>query len=48
MVFVSLWKNHEDMHKFTDQVGDEFNRRSGLSGDEWETEVWEESDALGF
>lgn len=45
---VEVWESHDAMHKFADAVGEEFNRRAGLTGEEWETEVWQETDARGF
>jgi quinol monooxygenase YgiN len=38
---VEEWESHDAMHKYQDQIGDEFNSRAGTEGLEWETGVWE-------
>lgn len=38
---VEEWDSHDAMHRYQDAVGDEFNRRAGTEGLEWQTGVWE-------
>ena len=34
------WDSHDDFHASSEEVGDEFNRRAGTEGLEWETSLW--------
>ena len=34
------WDSHDDFHASSEEVGDEFNRRAGTEGLEWETHIW--------
>jgi hypothetical protein len=38
---VEEWDSHDTMHSFTDQLGEEFNRRAGTEGMQWQTGVWQ-------
>ena len=45
-VFVTAeWESHDRFHDFSDRVGDEFNKRAGTEGANWETGAWTLSDA---
>jgi hypothetical protein len=34
------------MHRYQDQVGDEFNRMAGTEGMDWQSGVWELAEEL--
>ena len=34
------WESHEAFHKAADELGEEFNRRAGTEGLEWEDRSW--------
>jgi quinol monooxygenase YgiN len=34
------WDSHDAFHTSSEEVGDEFNRRAGTEGLEWETRIW--------
>ena len=34
------WDDHDAFHAGTEENGDEFNRRAGTEGLEWETHIW--------
>jgi hypothetical protein len=34
------WDSHDAFHESSEEVGDEFNRRAGTEGLEWETHIW--------
>lgn len=34
------WDSHDAFHASSDEMGDEFNRRAGTEGLEWETHIW--------
>lgn len=34
------WDSHDDFHASSEENGDEFNRRAGTEGLEWETHIW--------
>lgn len=34
------WDSHDAMHAYSEKVGEDFNRRAGTEGVEWETHVW--------
>ena len=38
---VEEWDSHDSMHAYQDKLGDEFNRRAGTEGLEWQTGVWD-------
>lgn len=35
-----VWDSHESMHRYSDEVGEDFNARAGTEGVEWETQVY--------
>lgn len=39
-VIGGVWDSHDSMHKYSDEVGEEFNKKAGTEGVEWETQVW--------
>ena len=41
VLIVERWESHDAMHKYQDQVGEEFNKRAGTEGLEWKDAVWE-------
>jgi quinol monooxygenase YgiN len=34
------WDSHDAFHASSEEIGDEFNRRAGTEGLEWETHIW--------
>ena len=47
VLIVEEWDSHDSMHAYQDKVGEEFNRRAGTEGLEWQDAVWELSSSLG-
>ena len=45
ILWVGEWDSHDAMHASSEKSGDEFNRRAGTEGLDWETGVWAPSDA---
>jgi hypothetical protein len=43
ILIVEEWDSHDAMHRYTDRVGEEFNRRAGTEGLNWQTGVWTEA-----
>ena len=41
VLVVEEWDSHDAMHAYQDQVGEEFNRKAGTDGLEWQDAVWE-------
>ena len=41
VLVVERWESHDLMHKYQDQLGEEFNRRAGTEGLEWKDAVWQ-------
>ena len=41
VLIVEEWDSHDSMHHYQDQVGEEFNRRAGTEGLDWQDAVWE-------
>jgi quinol monooxygenase YgiN len=41
VLVVERWESHDHMHRYQDQLGEEFNRRAGTEGLEWKDAVWE-------
>ena|SRR5688572_21063708 len=41
VLVVEEWASHDAMHRYQDQLGDEFNRRAGTEGLDWQTNIWE-------
>jgi hypothetical protein len=41
VMVVEEWDSHDSMHNYQEQLGDEFNRRAGTEGLDWQTGVWE-------
>ena len=41
VLIVEEWDSHDAMHRYQDQTGDEFNRRAGTEGLEWQTGTWD-------
>jgi quinol monooxygenase YgiN len=37
------WDSHDAFHESSEEIGDEFNRRAGTEGLEWETHIWADS-----
>jgi heme-degrading monooxygenase HmoA len=46
VLIVEEWDSHDAMHRYQDGSGEEFNRRAGTEGMEWQDQVWELADAL--
>ena len=46
VLFVEEWDSHDSMHKYQDQGGEEFNKRAGTDGMEWQDQVWELAESL--
>jgi heme-degrading monooxygenase HmoA len=46
VLIVEEWDSHDSMHKYQDQAGEEFNRRAGTEGMEWQDQVWELAESL--
>ncbi len=46
VLIVEQWDTHDAMHKYQDQVGEEFNRRAGTEGLDWQMGVWELAESL--
>ena len=46
VLIVEEWDSHDAMHRYQDQVGDEFNRRAGTEGMNWQSGVWEQAGSL--
>ncbi len=40
VLVVEEWESHDAFHKVADKIGDEFNKRAGTAGLEWQDEVW--------
>ena len=40
VLFVSEWRSHDDLHKFGEEVGDQFNEIAGAKPDDWEDIAW--------
>ena len=41
VLIVERWLSHEAMHEYQEKYGDEFNKRAGTEGLQWQTGVWE-------
>jgi hypothetical protein len=46
VLIVEEWESHDAMHKEQDEHGDDFNRRAGTEGMDWETGVWELAESM--
>ncbi len=46
VLIVEEWDSHASMHRYQDQVGEEFNRRAGTEGLDWQTGTWELSESI--
>ena len=46
VLVVEEWASHDAMHKYQDQLGDEFNSRAGTEGLDWQTNIWELADSM--
>ena len=46
VLIVEEWDSHDSMHRYQDQVGEEFNRRAGTEGLDWQDNVWELTGSL--
>ena len=40
VLVVERWGSHDELHRYQDRVGEEFNRRAGTEGLEWKDAVW--------
>jgi quinol monooxygenase YgiN len=40
---IQEWDSHDAFHASSEEIGDEFNRRAGTEGLEWETHIWADS-----
>lgn len=48
VLFVSEWRSQEDLHKFGDENGDQFNEVAGVKPENWEDIAWNLSYAKSF
>jgi heme-degrading monooxygenase HmoA len=46
VLIVEEWDSHDSMHRYQDGAGEEFNRRAGTAGLEWQDQVWELADSF--
>jgi len=46
VLVVEEWDSHDAMHAYQERVGDEFNRRAGTEGMEWEVAMWERAGSM--
>jgi len=40
VLVIEEWESHEAFHKGADALGDEFNKRAGTEGLEWQDRSW--------
>lgn len=40
VLIVDEWESHDDFHRDSDEIGEEFNRRAGTEGLEWRDLSW--------
>jgi hypothetical protein len=46
VMIVEEWDSHDSMHRYQEQGGEEFNRRAGTDGMEWQDQVWELAESM--
>jgi hypothetical protein len=46
VLILEEWESHDHMHRYQEQVGEEFNRRAGTEGLGWQDQVWTLADSL--
>lgn len=46
VLVIEEWDSHDAFHASSEEAGEEFNRRAGTEGLDWETGVWVLSEAL--
>ena len=46
VLIVEEWDSHDDMHAYQEQAGDDFNRRAGTEGMDWQVNLWDQASAL--
>jgi hypothetical protein len=46
VLVVERWLSHAAMHTFQDQYGDEFNKRAGTEGLDWNVTVWNLAESM--
>lgn len=44
LTLLQEWDSHDRWMEVADEIGEEFNRRAGTAGVEWETYIWHRSD----
>ena len=47
VLILDEWESHEAFHKYADEVGEEFNKRAGTEGVEWQDSSWVLADTGG-
>jgi len=40
VLILDEWESHDDFHRDADAVGEEFNRRAGTEGLDWQDNSW--------
>ena len=46
VLIVEEWDSHDSMHRYQEQLGEEFNRRAGTEGLEWQDRTWELAESV--
>ena len=48
VLVVEEWESHDAWHQYAGRVGDEFNRRAGTEGANWQDTIWMQSDVPAY